>query len=128
MLLYRECLWMSGRINGKCKAYKNWKNHYDSIKRRERDLEKLKGWIEVKLLADKDVIIVGDFNERIDSAPFAKLNENDTFYFCTSELSYEYSYTGIKSLIDHIIVSKVSGGAKGEYVEKSTRVFPTKSC
>ncbi len=97
---------------------------FDSIKRRERQLKKLREWIEAKLSIDKDVIIVGDLNERLDSAPFAKLNENDTFYFCTSELSCAYTYIGIKSLIDHIIVSKVSGGAKAEYAEKSIRVFP----
>jgi len=98
---------------------------YDSIKRRERELEKLREWIEGKLSADADVVIVGDLNEQLDSAPFAKLNEDDTYYFCTSELSCDYTYIGIKSLIDHIIVSKVTGGAKVEYVEKSIRVFPS---
>jgi predicted extracellular nuclease len=98
---------------------------YDSIKRRERELEKLREWIEAQLSTDKDVIIVGDMNERLDSSPFAKLNEKDTFYFCTSEFSCDYSYIGIKSLIDHIIVSKVTGGAKVEYLERSIRVFPT---
>jgi len=98
---------------------------FDSIKRRERELEKLRDWVEAKLSSDKDVVIVGDMNEVLGSAPFAKLNENNKFYFCTSELSCEYSYIGIKSLIDHIIVSKVSGGSKVEYVERSIRVFPT---
>lgn len=67
---------------------------YDSIKRREKELEKLRDWIEAQLSTDKDVIIVGDMNERLDSSPFAKLNENNKFYFCTSELSCDYSYSG----------------------------------
>jgi len=53
----------------------------DSKNKKKLDL------IKAKLPTDKGVIIVKDLNECLDSELFAKLNENNTFYFCTSELS-----------------------------------------
>jgi hypothetical protein len=101
---------------------------FNAIKRREKQLDRLRAWLAEQVEADPDVVIVGGFEDRLQSSPLSKFNSANQFFFCTSELPQcEYTHIGNKSLIDHITVSKIHDGAIEEYERGSITVFPSES-
>jgi endonuclease/exonuclease/phosphatase family metal-dependent hydrolase len=82
--------------------------------------EKLNEWIDAKVKSgEKDVIVVGDFNDFVDSPPLKKMNSK--LYFVTQEAARRGDYSNIKfkSVIDQIGVSTVPGGAGDNYIANS---------
>jgi endonuclease/exonuclease/phosphatase family metal-dependent hydrolase len=82
--------------------------------------EKMNEWIDNKVKnGEKDVIVVGDFNDFVDSPPLKKMNSQ--LYFVTKEAAEkgEYSNIKFKSVIDQIGVSTVAGGARENFIPGS---------
>lgn len=99
-----------------------------SMKKREAQADALSGWIKNKTAAepDKDIIVVGDYNDFIDSNTVKKLGAGDSLQMTTAEPASrgEFSHHGeYQSLIDHIGVTKGKGAAE-EYIPNTTYVVP----
>ncbi|MFH1860179.1 MAG: endonuclease/exonuclease/phosphatase family protein [bacterium] len=92
---------------------------------RQQQIKCLSDWMDTELRAnhkERDIIIVGDFNESIERAPFASLSRRKDVKILTGDLPPgNISYIGKEgnrrnqSLIDHIILYKGKGGALEEY-------------
>ncbi len=92
---------------------------------RRQQVQCLSDWMDKELLAnpkERDIIIVGDFNESLERDPFAPLISRKDMKVLTGDLPPgNISYIGKKgnrryqSLIDHIILYKGKGGAFEEY-------------
>ncbi|MDQ7825980.1 MAG: endonuclease/exonuclease/phosphatase family protein [Candidatus Eremiobacteraeota bacterium] len=82
---------------------------------------KLNEWITEKVQSgkEKDVIVVGDFNDFLDSPPLKKMDSQ--IYFVTQEAARKGEASNIKwnSLIDQIGVTSRAGGAKENFIERS---------
>jgi len=81
--------------------------------RRRDACNKLKEYIDSNLLtsADKDVLVLGDWNDEIDDFPYADnvfksiLDDSSNYTFLSQVLLGQSSYPGYSSLIDHILIS-----------------------
>lgn len=92
---------------------------------RHQQIQCLSDWMDKELQSnpkERDIIIVGDFNESMERFPFAPLSQRRDVKILTGELvPGNISYIGKKgnrrnqSLIDHIILYKGKGGALEEY-------------
>ncbi len=91
---------------------------------RSAQADKLNSWIQNKIKdgGEKDVIVVGDFNDFLGSIPLKKMESQ--LYFVTQEAAQkgEYSNIKFKSLIDQIGVTSVSGGAEANYISQSVHM------
>jgi hypothetical protein len=75
---------------------------------------------------DKDVVVVGDFNDFADSDSLSPLNKEGSLYFATMEKNdNENFYSNIpwESAIDHIAVSNVEKGAVEQFIPGSVRTI-----
>ncbi|MBI4777790.1 endonuclease/exonuclease/phosphatase family protein [Candidatus Desantisbacteria bacterium] len=92
---------------------------------RKQQIQCLSDWIDTELRAnpkEKDIIIVGDFNESLERSPFVPLINRRDVKILTGDLPPgNISYIGkqgnrrYQSLIDHIVLYKGKGGAFEEY-------------
>jgi len=78
---------------------------------------------------DKDVIIVGDFNDTLNSSTTRNLGEGKDFHMTTSEAAArnEWSHPVTRRLIDQIGVTTAQGGSLEEYIPGSTGVVREKT-
>jgi len=88
---------------------------------RNAQADRLNSWIQnrVETGGDKDIIVVGDFNDFIGSIPLKKMESQ--LYFVTQEAAERGDYSNIKfkSLIDQIGATKTPGGAESNYIPQS---------
>ncbi|MBU0702046.1 hypothetical protein KKE26_12290 [bacterium] len=92
---------------------------------RRQQIQCLSNWMDAELQRnpkERDIIIVGDFNELIERAPFTPLIRRKDVKILTGDLPPgNISYIGkegnrrYQSLIDHIILYKGKGGSLDEY-------------
>ncbi|MHC9544876.1 MAG: endonuclease/exonuclease/phosphatase family protein [Vulcanimicrobiota bacterium] len=91
---------------------------------RSAQADKLNSWIQNKIKdgGEKDVIVVGDFNDFLGSIPLKKMESQ--LYFVTQEAAERGDYSNIKfkSLIDQIGVTSTPGGAKANYISQSVHM------
>lgn len=96
----------------------------ESIKIRNAQTEVMNDWIAKRTAADgdKDVIVVGDFNDFVDSIALGKFDNQ--LYFVTKEAKERglYSTMRYKSIIDHIGVTSGPGGSNEEYIKGSVSI------
>jgi endonuclease/exonuclease/phosphatase family metal-dependent hydrolase len=103
-------------------------NDEESIARRKDACQKLKKYVDSYLLSgiEKDIVILGDFNDETIDPPEANifeifLRDSLNYHILTSSIKYHPTYIGgIRSVIDHIIISKDS---KDEYQGGITKVL-----
>ncbi|MFH1095951.1 MAG: endonuclease/exonuclease/phosphatase family protein [Candidatus Desantisbacteria bacterium] len=92
---------------------------------RKQQVQCLSNWIDKELQAhplEKDIIVLGDFNETLERNPFTPLSQRKDIKILTGDLvPGSVSYIGksgqqkYRSLIDHIILYKGKGGCFDEY-------------
>ena len=72
---------------------------------------------------DKDLIIVGDYNDFIDSEALKNINKGSKLEYVTQGEEEKGMYSNIryKNVIDHGAISSVEGGANEEYIKGSVR-------
>lgn len=97
-----------------------------SIKMRDEQASAMNKWIKErqKNNPDKDMIIVGDYNDFVGSRTLKGIDRGDTVDYATDEVGKDF-YTNIryKSVIDHAAFSNEKGGASEEYVKGSIRTI-----
>lgn len=97
----------------------------DTDSYRKQQIQCLSNWMDKELQAhplEKDIIILGDFNETLERNPFVPLSRRKDIKILTGDLvPGSVSYIGKsgqsrnRSLIDHIILYKGKGGCFDEY-------------
>jgi len=96
-----------------------------SIEIRRRQAEAVRKWLgeHQKSHEDKDVIIVGDYNDFVGSEALNIIDRGDAVHYATEEAAEKDIYSNIryKSVIDHGALSNEEGGATEEYVQGSLR-------
>ena len=95
-----------------------------SRRKRTRQANELNRWIDghLKRKRDKDLIIVGDFNDLVASKTLKVLNDSNMVHFATEEVADDkhfYSNIPFRSLIDQTLISTVPGGASEEFIPGS---------
>lgn len=101
----------------------------DSLKIRNKQSKMLNSWMKNYLRAnsDKDMIVLGDFNDMLDSRSLDAIGEGGIIRYATSDLGKgEYSNIPYKSVIDHIAYTTVKGGADEEVKKGSVRTINEK--
>jgi len=97
-----------------------------SIRMRDEQADAMNKWIKErqKKNPDKDMIIVGDYNDFVGSRTLKGIDKGDTVDYATDEVGKDF-YTNIryKSVIDHAAFSNDQGGASEEYVKGSLRTI-----
>jgi endonuclease/exonuclease/phosphatase family metal-dependent hydrolase len=100
----------------------------ESRLRRVAAVELLDGWVRERMLADPDVIIIGDFNDELTDPPewnvFGPfLGDPETYRFLTLEAEERgaHSYIPFRAMIDHILVTT---DVLSEYGRGVTEVLP----
>jgi len=97
-----------------------------SINIRNKQADVMNKWIQKrqKTNPDKDMIIVGDYNDFVKSPTLSRMDKGDTVDYATSEAGKDF-YTNIRyrSVIDHGALSNAPGGASEEYVKGSLRTI-----
>ncbi len=75
--------------------------------------------------SDKDLIIVGDYNDFVDSDALKTINKGNKLEYVTQGEEEKGMYSNIryKNVIDHGAVSSVEGGANEEYIRGSVRTI-----
>jgi len=78
--------------------------------------------------SDKDLIIVGDYNDFIGSDALNQLNKGENLEFVTQDAEADgmYSHVRYNNIIDHGAVSTVEGGANEEFIPGSVRTIDEK--
>jgi len=82
----------------------------------------LNKWIKkhLKKSDDKDVIVVGDFNDFLGSNSLKPLAKDKSFHFTTEDVKDDfYSTLPFKSLLDHALVNTTDKGSMEEYIATS---------
>jgi len=91
---------------------------------RNAQADRMNSWIQDKIRngGEKDIIVVGDFNDFVGSPPLKKMESQ--LYFVTQEAAQRGDYSNIKfkSLIDQIGVTSASGGAEANYIPQSVHM------
>jgi len=97
----------------------------DDLETREKQARVVNKWLQnhLKTKADKDVIVVGDYNDFIDSEVLGIIDKGNTVFYATSEAKEKGIYSNVryKNTIDHGALSEGEGGAIDEYVHGSLR-------
>jgi endonuclease/exonuclease/phosphatase family metal-dependent hydrolase len=100
----------------------------DSVRQRTEEVKVLNSWLNKRTRKDpdKDYILVGDWNDRIDSSSFNNLLKDNKLAILTHEdaesrekNAVSYVRGNKKSLLDHIVISK---DAINEYKDKSIEI------
>lgn len=98
-----------------------------AIETRNKQAKIINRWLQdhYKDKADKDVILVGDYNDYVGSEALDALDKGDTVDYTTQDGDAKGIYSNIryKTLIDHGAVSNVEGGAADEFIEGSVRTI-----
>lgn len=93
---------------------------------REQQAQKMNEWVKNRQAnsPDKDMIIVGDYNDFNNSNTLNKMDKDNPLDFATDEAGKGF-YTNIryKSIIDHAALSNAPGGAAEDYVKGSLRTI-----
>ncbi len=93
---------------------------------REQQAQKMNEWVKNRQAtnSDKDMIIVGDYNDFNNSNTLNNMDKGNPLDFATDEAGKDF-YTNIryKSVIDHVALSNSPGGASEEYVQGSLRTI-----
>ena len=93
-----------------------------SLKKRKKQAQVLNNWLgnHMKECGDKDVIVVGDFNDFVGSDALNTMGKDNMLHFAAEEApDGMYSNIRYKSIIDHGGISSVEGGAMEEYIPGS---------
>ena len=94
---------------------------------REKQAKEVNKWLKNQLQTedDKDVIIVGDYNDFADSKALKNIDRGDTVDYMTQNFEKEgnYSHVRYKNVIDHLAVSNAEGGANEEAIPGSVRTI-----
>ena len=97
-----------------------------SINIRNQQADKVNQWIQQRQqnAPDKDMIIVGDYNDFNNSPTLQRIDRGNAVDFATDEAKKGF-YTNIRyrSVIDHAAMSNTKGGAGEEYVKGSIRTI-----
>ncbi|MCD4784678.1 MAG: hypothetical protein K8T10_12730 [Candidatus Eremiobacteraeota bacterium] len=97
----------------------------DDLDKRERQAAIVNKWLKnhLETKVDKDVIVVGDYNDFIDSEALGIIDRGNTVHYATSEAKEKGIYSNVryKNTIDHGALSEGKGGAIEEYVHGSLR-------
>ena len=100
-----------------------------SIGIREQQAGKMNQWIQERQSKskDKDMIIVGDYNDFNNSPTLNGIDKGNPVDYATDEAGKGF-YTNIryKSIIDHAALSNAPGGASEDYVKGSLRTIDEK--
>lgn len=92
---------------------------------REKQAEVLNQWLKARLQTkqDKDMIIVGDYNDFVDSKTTQNVAKGGIIEYATKEAKPKQIYSTVKykETIDQIGLSSVKGGATEEFVPGSLR-------
>jgi len=102
----------------------------DDLAVRHEQAQVINSWIKdnYKEKKDKDFIMVGDYNDFVDSQALQIIGDGALTY-PSSESTEKGIYTNVKykSVIDHGAVSSVKGGADEEYIKGSFRTVDEKN-
>jgi endonuclease/exonuclease/phosphatase family metal-dependent hydrolase len=97
-----------------------------AIATRHEQADVLNAWAKDKMArsADKDMIIVGDYNDFVGSDTLSRAKDGGILDFVTREAGKGF-YSNVKyySIIDHAALSSAKGGASEEYVPGSLRTI-----
>lgn len=97
----------------------------DDIEKRTKQAVVVNKWLQnhLETKADKDVIVVGDYNDFIDSKALGIIDKGNTVHYATSEAKEKGIYSNVryKNTIDHGALSEGQGGAIEEYIHGSLR-------
>lgn len=100
-----------------------------AIQTRDKQAGVVNRWIKDRQAnnADKDMIIVGDYNDFTDSSTLQNIDKGNTVDYVTQEAGKDF-YTNIRyrSVIDHAALSTGKGGASEEYIPGSLRTIDEK--
>lgn len=99
----------------------------EANRQRTEQVRVLHSWLKdrVKKDSDKDYIMIGDWNDKIDSEPLKKIMKDNKLGILTREDAESGDKDAVsyvrkkKSLIDHIVISK---DTKDEYVDDSIEI------
>jgi len=87
---------------------------------RSAQAEKLNEWIDGKMKnGEKDIVVVGDFNDFLGSVPLRKMESRLYFVSQEAEARGEGSFIRRSSLIDQIGATSVQGGAMDNFIKGS---------
>ena len=101
-----------------------------AIATRKEQAKKINQWVTQHLedSKDKDLIMVGDFNDFVGSDSLKPLGKGGNVHFLTEGLPKSfYSNVPYKGLIDHCIVTNVEKGSMEEVVPGSIHTIDEKS-
>ncbi len=91
-----------------------------SVAKRKKQAQALNNWLNnhLKECGDKDVIIVGDFNDYVGSEALNTMSKGNMLHYATEDApDGMYSNIRYKSIIDHAGLTSVTGGATEEYIK-----------
>ena len=97
-----------------------------SIAKRKKQAKEINKWINgyLKDNKDKDVVILGDFNDFLGSDALNLMSEGSVLHHTTEEVPEDfYSNIPYKGLIDHGSLSAGKGGAMEEFVPGTVRTL-----
>lgn len=96
-----------------------------SLNIREQQSKVVNQWLSNHLAEehDKDLIIVGDYNDFVDSDALRTINNGNKLEYVTEgkEEKGMYSNVRYKNIIDHGAISIVEGGANEEFIKGTVR-------
>ncbi|MFP4497478.1 MAG: endonuclease/exonuclease/phosphatase family protein [Vulcanimicrobiota bacterium] len=102
-----------------------------SVRIRNKQAKLVNAWLADRLAnnPDKDVIIVGDYNDKPGSSTLQYLDTGNLVDYPTDEADAKGIYSNVryKEVIDHGAVSREKGGAAEEYIDGSLRTVDEKN-
>lgn len=97
-----------------------------SVEKRKEQAQKVNEWVQnhLKESKDKDVILVGDFNDFVGSEALNILDSGDIVHYVTEEAPEGfYSNIPYGGIIDHGALTTAAGGSEEEYIKGSLRTI-----